>query len=96
MVVRSIARSLYHTKWSKVLPQKQPNYRKLSNQPVWHDKFDNAELYEKFMGVWSQLVSTQFIEWLAPAKGQTWVDIGQCLLLFTTLEYFVIFPIWVI
>ena len=42
-------------------------------------KFDNAELYEKFMGVWAQSLGTQFIEWLAPTKGQTWVDIGQCL-----------------
>ena len=42
-------------------------------------KFDDAELYEKFMGVWAQSLGTQFIEWLAPTKGQTWVDIGQCL-----------------
>ena len=38
--------------------------------------FDNADIYEKFMGVWSKLLGSQFIEWLAPAKGQTWVDIG--------------------
>ena len=39
-------------------------------------RFENAELYEKFMGVWSQILGIKFIEWLDPGKGQSWVDIG--------------------
>ena len=38
--------------------------------------FDNADIYENFMGVWSKLLGSQFIDWLAPSKEQTWVDIG--------------------
>lgn len=39
-------------------------------------KFQNAEGYEKMMGVWSQLVGSKFLEWLNPEKHQKWIDIG--------------------
>ena len=38
--------------------------------------YNNGSAYEKMMGVWSQLLGTQFIEWLNPTNGQSWVDIG--------------------
>ena len=28
------------------------------------------------MGVWSQIVGKEFIEWLNPTSGQSWIDIG--------------------
>tara|TARA_Y100000766_G_scaffold284914_1_gene305374 strand:+ start:1933 stop:2712 length:780 start_codon:yes stop_codon:yes gene_type:complete len=39
-------------------------------------KFQDGESYEKWMGVWSQLVGDQFLEWLSPQSGATWIDIG--------------------
>lgn len=39
-------------------------------------KFEDGESYEKWMGVWSQLVGDQFLRWLSPVRGRTWIDIG--------------------
>tara|TARA_Y100001970_G_scaffold53331_1_gene67557 strand:- start:1045 stop:1821 length:777 start_codon:yes stop_codon:yes gene_type:complete len=39
-------------------------------------KFEDGESYEKWMGVWSQLVGDQFLEWLSPRPDARWVDIG--------------------
>ena len=38
--------------------------------------FDDGAAYERGMGEWSKLVGTIFLDWLAPAPGQRWVDIG--------------------
>ena len=38
--------------------------------------YNDGSAYEKMMGVWSQLLGTQFIEWLNPKDGQRWIDIG--------------------
>ena len=38
--------------------------------------FDNAEDYERFMSGWSQLAGEQFLDWLAPAPGLDWLDVG--------------------
>ena len=38
--------------------------------------YNDGSAYEKMMGVWSQLLGTQFIEWLNPKDGQSWIDIG--------------------
>ena len=38
--------------------------------------FEDGESYEKWMGVWSQRIGDQFLEWLAPQPEKTWVDIG--------------------
>ena len=40
-------------------------------------KFEDADLYERFMGVWSKMVGSKFIEWMSPAAGKRWVDIGK-------------------
>ena len=39
-------------------------------------KFEDASGYDQMMGVWSQLVGDEFLKWLAPKKGQRWLDIG--------------------
>ena len=39
-------------------------------------KFEDLAGYDQMMGVWSQLVGNKFLEWLAPEKGQKWIDIG--------------------
>jgi SAM-dependent methyltransferase len=39
-------------------------------------RFDDGAAYERMMGVWSQLVGTVFLDWLSPAAGQRWIDIG--------------------
>ena len=38
--------------------------------------FEDGNAYERMMGVWSQIVGKEFIEWLNPTSGQSWIDIG--------------------
>jgi SAM-dependent methyltransferase len=38
--------------------------------------FDDGVAYERYMGKWSQLAGAVFLDWLAPAKGQRWLDVG--------------------
>ncbi|MBT6725279.1 MAG: class I SAM-dependent methyltransferase [Deltaproteobacteria bacterium] len=38
--------------------------------------FEDGNAYERMMGVWSQIVGKEFIEWLNPKGGQSWIDIG--------------------
>ena len=45
----------------------------MSSPPI---NFDNGATYEVFMGAWSQLVGDSFLQWLAPAPGLRWVDVG--------------------
>lgn len=35
-----------------------------------------AEAYELRIGRWSRLVANQFLDWLAPAPGKDWLDVG--------------------
>ena len=39
-------------------------------------RFDDGAAYERYMGRWSQLVGESFLEWLAPASGLRWLDVG--------------------
>ena len=39
-------------------------------------RFDDGAGYEKFMGIWSRFAGEVFIDWLAPANGLTWIDVG--------------------
>src|SRR5271157_2066492 len=39
-------------------------------------RFDDGASYERMMGVWSRLAGDVFLDWLAPAPGQRWVDVG--------------------
>src|SRR5689334_6293259 len=41
-----------------------------------HIRFDDGSAYERVMGAWSQLAGDVFLDWLAPATGQRWVDVG--------------------
>jgi ubiquinone/menaquinone biosynthesis C-methylase UbiE len=38
--------------------------------------FNDGAAYERLMGRWSQKVGRTFLEWLAPAPGQDWLDVG--------------------
>lgn len=40
------------------------------------DKWASSDSYEYFMGRWSRLVAKSFINWLSPAIGLKWLDIG--------------------
>ena len=42
-------------------------------QPI---RFDDGAAYERMMGAWSQLVGQVFLDWLSPATGQQWIDVG--------------------
>ena len=39
-------------------------------------RFDDGAAYESFMGTWSRLVGDAFLQWLAPAPGLRWADVG--------------------
>ncbi|GAC1486282.1 MAG: class I SAM-dependent methyltransferase [Acetobacteraceae bacterium] len=45
----------------------------MTEQPI---RFDNGEAYEQGMGVYSRLVGTVFLNWLAMAPGLRWIDVG--------------------
>jgi len=38
--------------------------------------FDDAAAYERVMGRWSGAIGARFLDWLAPASGQRWLDVG--------------------
>jgi ubiquinone/menaquinone biosynthesis C-methylase UbiE len=38
--------------------------------------FDAADDYERVMGSWSRAAGEQFLEWLKPAPGLRWLDLG--------------------
>jgi SAM-dependent methyltransferase len=38
--------------------------------------FDDGAGYEDYMGVWSRSVGEAFLDWLAPAPGVRWLDVG--------------------
>ena len=39
-------------------------------------RFRDGLAYERYMGIWSQLAGEVFLDWLAPAAGQRWLDVG--------------------
>lgn len=39
-------------------------------------RFDDGAAYERYMGTWSRLVGETFLDWLAPASGLRWLDVG--------------------
>lgn len=39
-------------------------------------RFDDGAAYEQMMGVWSRSVGEVFLDWLKPAKGLSWIDVG--------------------
>lgn len=39
-------------------------------------RFNDGATYERMMGVWSRSVGEIFLDWLAPAPGLAWADIG--------------------
>ncbi len=39
-------------------------------------RFDDGAAYERYMGKWSRLAGEAFIDWLAPASGLRWLDVG--------------------
>src|SRR5271165_5712421 len=46
----------------------------MAQQPF---RFDDGAAYEHLMGAWSQLVGQVFLDWLSPAAGQRWIDVGS-------------------
>jgi SAM-dependent methyltransferase len=39
-------------------------------------RFDDGAAYERMMGTWSRLAGEVFLDWLQPAAGLRWVDVG--------------------
>lgn len=45
----------------------------MNNTPT---RFNDGAGYEELMGRWSQLAGQQFLDWLDPAPGLSWLDVG--------------------
>jgi SAM-dependent methyltransferase len=41
-----------------------------------HDAWSAGNSYEAYMGRWSRQVAPRFLQWLAPAPGLAWLDVG--------------------
>ncbi|MCI0449019.1 MAG: class I SAM-dependent methyltransferase [Chlorobi bacterium] len=41
-----------------------------------NDRWNNAELYESYVGRWSSLVSAKFLKWMNVGNGLVWLDVG--------------------
>jgi ubiquinone/menaquinone biosynthesis C-methylase UbiE len=39
-------------------------------------RFNDGDVYQRTMGIWSRLAGEQFLDWLAPPPGLRWIDIG--------------------
>lgn len=46
----------------------------MSEQP--QIRFDDGAAYETYMGIWSRKVGERFLDWLNPAPGLSWLDVG--------------------
>ncbi len=45
----------------------------MANPPI---RFEDGAGYERMMGVWSKITGNVFLDWLSPASGLSWIDIG--------------------
>lgn len=41
-----------------------------------HDAWSAGQSYEHYMGRWSRQIAEGFVNWLAPAPGQAWCEVG--------------------
>jgi SAM-dependent methyltransferase len=41
-----------------------------------HDAWSAGDAYEQYMGRWSRGIARQFLDWMSPSDGLTWVDVG--------------------
>jgi 2-polyprenyl-3-methyl-5-hydroxy-6-metoxy-1,4-benzoquinol methylase len=59
--------------WIRPLPRSRTRIdRRVTNQI----RFDDGAAYERYMRKWSQYVGAAFLDWLAPASGLGWLDVG--------------------
>lgn len=62
----------------------QPGYRMWYRTSVSRDghmgeiriRYDDGVGYERMMGIWSRAAGQVFLNWLAPAQGLRWIDVG--------------------
>jgi ubiquinone/menaquinone biosynthesis C-methylase UbiE len=47
--------------------------------------FDDADSYERYMGRWSRVIGTCFLDWIAPPADAAWLDVGCGTGVFTKL-----------
>jgi len=40
------------------------------------DKWNNAELYERYVGRWSRLLAVEYLKWINRDYGLVWIDVG--------------------
>jgi SAM-dependent methyltransferase len=47
--------------------------QRMTLEPI---RFSDGAGYDRFMGVWSRLAGQEFLDWIAPNRGQRWLDVG--------------------
>src|SRR5262249_29792494 len=62
---RRLAEFARHQDKGRIEPMAQPEIR-----------FDDGAAYEEGMGRWSRLAGNVFLDWLEPARGLRWIDVG--------------------
>lgn len=55
------------------------------NKVIEKNTFSDGAAYERFMARWSRAAGSVFLDWVAPAKGASWIDIGCGTGVFTEL-----------
>src|SRR5215213_8567211 len=40
------------------------------------DRWAAGQTYDAYMGRWSRLLATEFLDWLAPGPGAHWLEVG--------------------
>ncbi|MFD7981168.1 class I SAM-dependent methyltransferase [Streptomyces sp. NPDC059071] len=52
------------------------NAGRSAREHAGQDAWESGPAYERYMGRWSRLVAARFTEWLDPAEGLRWLDVG--------------------
>jgi ubiquinone/menaquinone biosynthesis C-methylase UbiE len=50
--------------------------RESVSMPDIQIRYDDGAAYERMMGTWSRAAGEIFLDWLAPARGLRWIDVG--------------------
>ncbi len=74
----------WHRSRADLLPAFPAGRPLATRQPAWVPpaatatgiSFHDADAYERMTGAWSRLVGHAFLDWLSPAPGLRWLDVG--------------------
>ena len=62
--------------WPETPPDRRCSIVGASECRVWRRRFSDGASYEDMMAPWSRNVGELFLDWLYPAPGLDWIDVG--------------------